>query len=255
MNLDKLLQTATFAGRILLENGAEIYRVEETINKICHSYNIYNCDSFVTLTGIVVSIYDNDNTVTAVKRITDRKVDLNKIDKVNDLSRRIVKDNISLDNLYYELSNINKEKPYSNKIFIIFSALCAASFTYILGGNSYDFFISLIMGFFVSISQLKFNRYNINAFFSHFFCSALASLIAVIFHLLINDVSIDKTIIGTIMLLVPGLAITNAVRDIINGDFLAGIAKAAEALMVAISLAAGSGTVLSIYYSALGGAL
>lgn len=255
MNLDKLLQTATLAGRILLENGAEIYRVEETINKICNSYNIDNCDSFVTPTGIIASIYDNDNTVTAVKRITERKVDLNKIDKVNDLSRRIVRDNISLDNLNTELNKISKEKAYSNKAFILFSALTAASFTYIFGGKTCDFFISFVMGLLVSIIQLKFNKYKINAFFSNFCCAALSSFIAVGSHSLFNDISIDKTIIGTIMLLVPGLAITNAVRDIINGDFLAGITKAAEALMIAVSLAAGSGTVLSIYYNALGGAL
>ena len=73
MDFDKVLHIATFAGRIILESGGETYRVEETICRICAAYGIRYAESFVTPTGIMVSVYDENNyTTTLVKRVTNR---------------------------------------------------------------------------------------------------------------------------------------------------------------------------------------
>lgn len=54
------------------------------------------------------------------------------------------------------------------------------------------------------------------------------------------------------MLLVPGLALTNSIRDILEGQLLSGISKAAEALFIGISNVVGTGTILHLYLK-LGG--
>jgi uncharacterized membrane protein YjjP (DUF1212 family) len=46
------------------------------------------------------------------------------------------------------------------------------------------------------------------------------------------------------MTLVPGVAITNAMRDVIAGDLLAGTMKGVEALLIALALAAGTAVAL-----------
>ena len=89
MDLNKLLKISTLAGKIMLESGAETYRVEETISRICIAYGAHTADSFVIPTGIIVTITYYDEVATLVKRITSRGVDLNKIDAINDLSRKI----------------------------------------------------------------------------------------------------------------------------------------------------------------------
>ena len=105
MNTNELLQIAADAGKIMLENGAETYRVEETIMRICTAYGEPNTESFVTPTGIITSIQCyNNRTISITKRITKRTVNLEKIKRINDLSRSISHNWMSLEDFKYELS-------------------------------------------------------------------------------------------------------------------------------------------------------
>lgn len=255
MNVDKLLNVATFAGRIMLENGAEVYRVEETIIRICTSYGATNSDSFATPTGIISSIYYNEKTISLVKRIKYRRVDLNKVHEVNDLSRRLNKETISLDELYTSLEKINQEKGYSTKTIILFSAITAGSFSFIFGGNVLDFISALIIGATIKFFAIFFEKLSINDFFINYICSAILTVIAIFLFTFNITTNIDTVIISSMMLLVPGLALTNAVRDFIAGDLLAGMTKGAEALLVAISIASGAGTILGLWINTFGGSI
>jgi uncharacterized membrane protein YjjP (DUF1212 family) len=69
-----------------------------------------------------------------------------------------------------------------------------------------------------------------------------------------EKIQIEPIVIGCIMPLVPGVAFTNAVRDVIGDELLSGISRATEALLMAVSLAAGIGISLSIGFK-LGGLL
>lgn len=253
MDLNKLLKVSTLAGKILLESGAETYRVEETIVRICKAFGVENADSFVIPTGIIVSItYDNEVS-TLVRRITSRGVDLNKIDKINALSRKIQSEDIDIDELNNEILKISNGDRYSYTTTLIFSALAAGCFSIMFGGNFRDFISAFLIGVFIKIVTLICRKLNINEFFINSLCGGLCALGALIFMKLNIIYSLDKTIIGSIMLLVPGLTITNAIRDTIAGDFLSGITKAAEAFLVAVSIAVGTGAILSIFINNFGG--
>ncbi|WP_160693204.1 threonine/serine exporter family protein [Clostridium sp. C2-6-12] len=248
MDLNKLIKVSTLAGQILLESGAETYRVEETISRICIAYGVFTADSFVIPTGIMVTVTHNDEVATIVKRITSRGVDLNKINAVNDLSRRIQTEGIELCDFNKELLKISNAPRYSNFTTLIFSAIAAGCFAIMFGGNLKDFIAASLIGAIIKIVMIIFQKLNINEFFVNSFCGGLCALLATIF-LSINLCSnLDKTIIGAIMLLVPGLIITNAIRDTIAGDFLSGITKASEAFLIAVSIAVGTGAILSVFY-------
>lgn len=255
MDMNKLLHVATLAGKIMLESGAETYRVEETICRICKSYNAESADSFVTPTGIMVSIYDNDQTFSLIKRVTSRSVDLNKVDKINDLSRTLSKEKIDINDFEMKLNEISKGERYSIPITLLFSAFAAGTFAILFGGNFFDLVAATIIGFVLKILLIFFQKLSINEFFINCIGGAVATTLTLILFSLGIAHNIDKTIIGSIMLLVPGLAITNAIRDTIAGDFLSGITKACEAFLVAVSIAVGSGAVLSFWINTLGGAI
>ncbi|MGK0466739.1 threonine/serine exporter family protein, partial [Clostridium sp.] len=84
MHIDDIIHVAAEAGKIILENGGETYRVEQTIIMICKSYGIPLTESFVTPTGIMVSITNSENqTISLVKRINTRTVNLRKVSLIN----------------------------------------------------------------------------------------------------------------------------------------------------------------------------
>ena len=111
--MNEILQVATFAGQIILESGGETYRVEDTILRICKTFGAEQAESFVTPTGIMSSICHKGEIYSLTKRVVSRTVDLNKIDKVNDLSRNILSRNLTVDQFKEELIKINEGERYS----------------------------------------------------------------------------------------------------------------------------------------------
>lgn len=255
MNINKILKVSTFAGKILLESGAETYRVEETICRICSSFGIESPDSFVTPTGIMVSVSHDDHITSLVKRVKSRNVDLNKIDKVNALSRQLSYSPIYIDDFYKLLKEIDKGNEYPKALIIIFAAIAAGTFSILFDGDIKDFIAACIVGSCIKIFASTLQRFSINEFFINCIGGAIAAFLSITIYSLGLGNHVDKTIIGAIMLLVPGLAITNAIRDTIAGDYLSGLTKASEAFLIAIAIAIGTGSILSLWIHTLGGSI
>lgn len=253
MDFNKLLKVATYAGQIVLENGGETYRVEETIWRICKIYGAEFADSFVTPTGIISSMDIDGETISLVRRVSNRTVDLDKIDKVNDLSRSIQSRKLSIDELFEELQSIDNCERYSFFTTLFFSALGAFCFVFLFDGSFSDAVAAFFIGFLIKYITIKGGELEINSFFINSIASGVATMLAVLIFKLGININLDKTIIGSIMLLVPGLAITNAIRDTIAGDLIAGITRGSEAFLTAIAIAVGTGSVLSIFIKVLGG--
>lgn len=253
MDLNEILHVATFAGKIMLESGGETYRAEEIIWRICKIYGVEEAESFVTTTGIMVSICSNGETYSLIRRVSTRTIDLDKVDKVNDLSRNIINRGLTVSQLKEQLQIINNGERYNDKTAIIISAIGAFCFVFLFGGKLREAVAAFFIGLVIKSLSIKFSTLEINQFFINSICAGIAAIMAILFLKIgfINDM--DKTIIGSIMLLVPGLAITNAIRDTISGDLLAGSTRAVEAFLVAISIAIGTGAVLSFWISTFGG--
>lgn len=251
MDLNKLLNISTLAGKIMLESGAETYRVEETIVRIGLSFGVDDAESFVTPTGIITSLTKDSKTVTLVRRITSRGVDLNKIDLINNLSRQVQAQSMTVDELNTELIKISQSDRYSAALTLFSSCAAAGCFALMFGGNIKDFFAAFIIGACIKIVSAVCQKLDINSFFINSLGGGLCAILAIILMKLNICANLDKTIIGSIMLLVPGLTITNAIRDTIAGDLLSGITKAAEAFLVAISIAVGTGAILSLFLNTI----
>lgn len=251
--MNEILQVATLAGQIILENGGETYRVEETIWRICKTFGAEEAESFVTPTGIMASICHGGETYSLIKRISNRTVDLDKIDLVNDLSRNIISKNLTVSEFKKELLIIDNGKRYSFLTSLFFSASAAGAFAILFGGSPKDMFSAFLIGLVIRIITIKGSELSINQFFINCLSSAIASLLAIVFVKSNIASHLNETIIGSIMLLVPGLSLTNAIRDTIAGDLVSGLTRAAEAFLIAISIAIGSGAVLSFWISNFGG--
>lgn len=239
---DRIVDLAAEAGKVMLQNGGETYRVEQTIGMICRAYNVKDVESFVSPTAIITSTVDaNGKSHTIIKRILTRSIDLEKIALVNDLSRKLQKNTLEPEELADKIEIIKQSKVYGRKIKCFMSGINAATFTMLFGGGIYDFFIAFLAGIIINIVITIFGKLNVNAFFTNIAGGTIAGLIALtaasinprIFHS-------DLIIIGSIMLLVPGLIITNAIRDTIAGDLISGLSRGIEATVVAGAIAIGT---------------
>ncbi|MFC4558027.1 threonine/serine exporter family protein [Virgibacillus kekensis] len=238
--LDRVLiaKVCMLAGKIMLESGAETYRVEDTMNRIASAYGLTNAQSYATPTGINFSADFAD--VTNFIRISDRSNNLQKIDDVNSISRSITAGDIDINQALVLLDNIDGAKnTYSKLVQIVAAAFLSGSFTIMFGGTWPDFLPSFIAGGTGYAAMLGAGRLIAISFVADFFGSFVLGVLAVTFIAFGFGIDLDRIIIGAVMPLVPGLHITNAVRDLMAGHLVSGMSKGVEAGLTAFAIGTG----------------
>lgn len=243
---DKLLRSITRMGQILLENGAEISRVEDTMKRVSFSYGASVVDSYATPSMLFISYSLDGEMYHNMKRTKIKTINLDKIDKINNLSRNICKDKIDVDELVKEIDKIDNFQTKTNKELVILSSICAFGFAFIFGGGIKEAIASLIIGALLKILMIYLEKVDFVSLFNYIVGGAFVSLMATLLTYL-NFSNLDTVIIASDMLLVPGLAITNAIRDLVSGDLISGMTRTLEAIIIALGIALGSAFILKIF--------
>jgi len=242
MNMDynKLVDTAILAGQIMLESNAETYRVEDVMNRILDTSNLETTEAIAITTGLFVTLDDPTiNAISVVKRITIRDTNLNKIAKVNTVSRNLTSGFCTLDEAYNNLKNID-EKQYNPFSKDVAASLISAFFALLLGGGIIEALISWGNGILLVLSHKIERKVNLGFFIQNMLYSAIiAAGTTLIYRHIFPNFNPDIAISSSIMPLVPGTAITNAFRDTLRGDYMSSGAKALEAIVIALSIAVG----------------
>jgi uncharacterized membrane protein YjjP (DUF1212 family) len=246
MQTAELMETVLKAGEIMLTSGAEIYRVEETIVRICKSYNVES-ESFVLPTGIFISIREKDGSMqTSFKRIRQRTVDLNRIDRVNTFSRSLMKTRMSYEEAAAELAGIEAGKYYGLPARLAAATVASFVFTMLFRGSWYDSITAAVIGLIVYLMKEGLGKKGFFQFFELFLAGLAAGFLSIAAVRLFPDLNEYKIIIGSVMLYLPGLAMTNGIKDAFYGDLVASFTRIGEAFLIAVAVAAGVAISLSI---------
>ncbi|QDP42255.1 threonine/serine exporter family protein [Radiobacillus deserti] len=249
LELDKqkekdIVDICLLAGRIMLKSGAETHRVEDTMIRIGKAMGITDSQSYVTPTGILFSIEPTSNSY--FSRISERSTDLHKVDEVNSISRQLTGGKLTVEAAREQLKKIERTSHvYSLWIQVVVAAFVSGCFTIMFDGSWFDFLPALLAGGTGFFAANYFHRFIEIRFFAEFLASMIIGVLAYFFVSIQWGVEIDKIIIGSVMPLVPGLLITNAVRDLMVGHLVAGLSKGAEAFLTAFAIGAGIAVVLS----------
>ncbi|MEH7522999.1 threonine/serine exporter family protein [Bacillus sp. JJ1503] len=242
----EVIDLCLLAGKIMLQCGGETYRVEDTMSRIAAALGIPNSHSYVVPTGIIFSI---DGTEPAkLIRISERTTDLYKVTLVNGISRKISSGEMDIKEAFIKLNEIEK----ANFTFPIYQQILAASissgcFLLMYLGKWSDFLPAIISGGLGFICFIYIHRLVKIKFFSEFLAAFIIGLSAYFFVRTGIGTQLDKIIIGSVMPLVPGLLITNAIRDLMAGHLVAGLSKGAEAFFTACAIGTGVAVVVAFF--------
>ncbi|WP_423409425.1 threonine/serine exporter family protein [Heyndrickxia sp. MSNUG] len=242
----EVMRACLLAGKIMLQSGAETYRVEDTMSRMASAFGISNTHSYVTPTGIIFSVEGIGPERTKLVRILDRTTDLRKVAMVNSISRKISSGEIGLVEACGLLAELEKANlSYSFYTQLAAAAIASGCFTIMFNGSWLDFLPSMAAGGIGYFLVVYFHRIVPVKFFAEFLSSFFIGMVSFFFIKFGLGQELDKIIIGSVMPLVPGLLITNAVRDLMAGHLVSGLSKGAEALLTAFAIGSGIAAILS----------
>lgn len=223
------------AGQLLIENGANMERVNDTMYRIGENAGLHAFQAFTTVTGIVVSAEHESNAQTV--DIRARHNDLSKVARVNEISRLFATKKISLSEMYTQLKKVDKGTPQlsittqclgaavlSLTLMIVFTGDVKDSWAaFLIGGACYWIYLYLLRKF-----KIK--------YIGEFVASLLIGFLAVLTTKLGWTGNLNDIIIGSVMPLVPGVPLTNAARDLVSGNLISGPTRALESIITAMAI-------------------
>ncbi|MCQ2436141.1 MAG: threonine/serine exporter family protein [Clostridia bacterium] len=242
---DNILRVSLDIGENILRNGGEVHRVEDTITRICRSQGAAHVEVFSITSLIVASVRMDDGTYSQqMRRVYAASNNFTVVESLNQISRALCKGEIDIDEAEKRVLAGKKEKPYSALIIYIASVVAAGCFAVFFGGNLRDGLCAALAGLVVTLMTRKFTSAN------QMVLTALTSCIAGIIGISLVKIGLgcnaDKVMIGTIMLMIPGLALGNSLRDMLCGDVISGALRLIQSLLLAVVIAFGFAVAITI---------
>ncbi len=227
-------------GELLLTNGADVNRVEDTITRIAAAYGVERCDVLAINSSIVLTLTTPAGRIeTQTRRIKAIDTNLNAVESANELSREICAGHTEPAWIRARAEEIRGEKVYPLPIILLGYAIGGAFFTVFFGGSWIDALFTVPVALLVALFQKNLRAIRLNKMVQNAFLSGLIALCVMLGARALPMMNADAVIIGSIMLLIPGRAFCNAVRDMVIGDTISGVLTLFDVLLLAFSIAAG----------------
>ncbi len=248
MDYNELLTLSTDVGYRLLESGAEIYRVEDSIRRILHAYGMKSAEVFAIPNCITVSMITPEGQAsTRVRRMPSHDTDLEQLELCNALCRTLCRDTPELPAARALLDGVtDQRRSYSLPMRLLGYCLATSAFTLFFGGSWADGLCGGLCGLVICLCVTLLSHLNTGVFFKCVVAAAISALLALGLTRMGVGSDLDVITIGAFMVLVPGVALTNALREMMAGDMISGISRLAEALLIATAIALGTGVAMTL---------
>lgn len=242
----RVLDFVTQAGEVLLKNGAEVSRTQQTMEIMAKSLGVNDFHGYVLTNGLFTSMGAAGGQPAQVRSVPASSVHLGRVEAVNALSRRIAGGQVPLEQAYEELQRIRCMPCAPGRQQVLACGLGSACFAILFGGVWQDGLVALAVGLGLQLVLLGLDKWGAGKLFSRFLGAAFVALATLLIFAAGFGLHSDKAIIGALMPLVPGMALTLGIRDLIDTDFLSGVIRMLDALLTAACIALGAGLVLAL---------
>ena len=244
------------AGKIIMENGGETCRAEETVNRMGAGFGLDSVDSFAVPSGLFISCRSgNGNPVTSVCRVRRISRNLTRVDEANQVSRRVAAGELDCHEAYRRLHEIDCHPgSFAGAWCMPAAFLCAAGFTLLFGGSLLSIAAAGLVAALVQVLETALTHFRSRGLAASILGGLFTALLPLLLSRAFPVLETELVIAGAVMPLVPGLAMTNAVQDTMRGDMVSGLSHGAQAILSACLIAGGALLAMEIMHLLTGGA-
>ncbi len=244
----ELLHLAVEIGYRLQESGAEIYRVEESVQRLFAAYGVEQGQVYAIPNCLIVSAIDEEERpLSRMRRVSSHSTDVTRIERINAFCRRICKETPDPAEALADLEVMDQEPtqwPWWVQLLAYFFG--TGSFGLFFGGGPVDGLAAGLCGSIAGICIILLQRARVNLFVRTIIAAFLSALLASLLTAIGLGRHTDRIIIGGLMALVPGLMFVSFMRDIIAGDTVAGLIRFVEALLAGCAIAIGTAVAMAL---------
>lgn len=239
MNLKEITDIALSVGEILLSNGSENYRIETSINKICEAYGLIS-EVILTSNGILLLVEDSNlNKYTSIRKVKEKCVDLYKIELINSFSRKITKAPMTYEEAKKTIDEIRNAPTFTFRVRTFASCMTGFIYTLFFNGTFLDALTSILVCLITYIVFEKMNKLGFIQFIDYYIAGIIIGLLSVLGNFFFPEINKNNVITGSIMILVPGVILTNSIKDMLYGDYSSGASKFFEAALIIAAVGCG----------------
>ena len=236
---DRALELVMDGGQTLLANGGEVFRVQQTMEIMAASLGVQDFHVYVLTNGIFASAHlPGGESVSLVRHVPTVSIHLGRVEAVNELSRELAAGKLGVVEAEQKLAAARALPRVTPRREVLACIAGAAGFAYLFGGTL-DMPVAAVAGLLEALVCQQFARHGINRIFTDIVAAFCGTIWAIAVQAVVPAVSANAAIIGALMVLTPGVALTMGVRDILNGDYLSGSIRLLDALLIAGSIAGG----------------
>ena len=227
-------------GEAMLKSGADVHYIEVALGRMGRAYGAVKMNVLVITAAIIATMTLPDGYERTLTRrvVGEGGINFDKLAAMSQLCNECIQDPLPPEKVRARLNAII-EQPLPAWALYLGGIFSAGGFAVFFGGSWLDGLVSAIFALFICYSIAHFKEWTPNTMIFNFGSSLLTGLGIVIVAHFIPAVSTDMVMIGDIMLLIPGVAMTNATRDMLSGDTISGVMRFVESLLWATSLALG----------------
>jgi len=241
MNYNKIVQGILDIGESMLISGAENYRIEDSLYRMCRSYGFVKYDVFVIPSNIQITVEtENGDIITQVRHIENADIDFDQLDYMNNLCRYVCShtpDEEELQKKYQEVKNRPPQHPAA-KYFA--GIMGGTGFAVFFGCNFKDAIVAVIVSLMIVVVGKWLEKREGNLFVYNTILSFLSEVIIV---LSVRNGFADhpeRIMIGIVMLIISGLSTTNGIREILQKDYISGFINIMNSILGAAGIAVGT---------------
>lgn len=236
----EILTLAVEVGEAMLRCGAEIYRVEDSVIRILEAFGLDDFDAYVLSNGIFASANEKqEDACSVVRYVPLSAMHLGRLAALNQLTRDICAHTCSVTEATQRLEACKKVPSYSYRLQLFACGIGCAAFTLMFGGHLTDAVYAFVIGLFEQMALVFCKKRKVSRFLTNIYVSLFISLLSLPVAANLLPFLHDKIVIGAIMPLVPGVALTTSIRDFYNSDYLSGTIHLIDALLTALCIAVG----------------
>jgi uncharacterized membrane protein YjjP (DUF1212 family) len=238
--LTEVIKLSLWAGQLLLQHGAETQQVETTVHRLSTGLGCDWADILVSPNAIVMTAISGGEFRTKVRRVVGLGVNMAIVTEVSDLHRRVETGELDAAGLRAELRRIS-DMPgsYNRWLVVIAVGLACASFSRLFGGDWQVFFVTLLAASGAMFTRQELQQRYFNAFLVTIATAFVAGVLAGVATHIGLDSQPQTALASSVLLLVPGVPLINAVEDLIKGHIVTGLVRGFTGGLVAICIALG----------------